>query len=93
MHLGLTSEEFWSLTPRLFVLLAQAKRVEVMRQEFGPAIVACWVAALGGQKRRPQEFMPSMRGMRPRKQSWQEQLAAIRVLHAGMGGADGADRR
>lgn len=89
IHLGLSSEEFWSLTPRQFVLLGRAKQVEIMRQEYGPALVCCMVAALAGQKRQPRDFMPSLSRRRSRP-DWKDQLEKVKVLHARIGGADGA---
>jgi hypothetical protein len=87
IHLGLTSEEFWGLTPRLFALLGKAKQLEIQREEWAAGVICSTLAAMHGQRKSPFDFMPSMAGKKKPeltkpKQSWQEQLSLIKVLDA-----------
>jgi len=78
------------MTPRQFLLLARMRRQEIMRQEFGPALICTAISAIVGVKRSPYDFMPSMVGKRKRKtQTWEDQLRLIKAMHASIGGTDG----
>lgn len=85
IDLGLTSKEFWGLTPRQFFLLAGRVTAKRQRQEWGPALVTAALFTLfGGQKKpaSPFDFMPSTAG-RKKTQSVDEQMAVARGLGVG----------
>jgi len=88
MYLGITSEEFWRLTPRQFLLLADVKRQEIHRQEYGPAMICAMMSALVGDRRSPTDFMPSL--AEPRKeQTWQEKQEILGAMMSALGGKHG----
>lgn len=40
IDLGISEEEFWRLTPDKLQVFIERREIELMRQEFGPALIA-----------------------------------------------------
>lgn len=58
--LGLTSEQFWALTPAQLAEMRKRYERRIERSEFGPALICLTIAqALGVKDRTVYDWMPS----------------------------------
>ena len=96
VHIGISPEYFWTLTPFEFFELYDAyiERLEIEDARFAQ-LAAILANANRNQKKRKKpftqaEFMPDRRGKRKaepkKKQTWQEQLEIAKALTLAFGG-------
>ncbi len=81
---GLTSEQFWELTPAQFSILSQRYDQENQRCDFRAALIASVIANTSRSKEdppfTPQMFMPDYEGEEEvKEQSAESMLAALRT--------------
>ena len=76
--LGLTEEEFWSLTPREFVALKERHEEAQEWEDYRAGVVACTIVnmlkAKSSKTYKPEDFMPTRRR---KKQTPEEMLAVV----------------
>lgn len=85
------------MTPREHQAILDCRRADLIRQEFGPALVASIISNVYGRKgrppRKPSDFMPSLIASRPRRigpispAESKARMKAIADLMSGRGGA------
>lgn len=58
---GLTSEQFWELTPAQFYALSERHDARILHEEYGPAQIVCKISSLfagkSSKKLKVQDFM------------------------------------
>ena len=85
MRLGLTSEQFWALTPRQFSALIGQWDEEQMEWDgrFG-RLVALVHNIVAKRPKGPADFFPRLKRLTRRKKTPQEELLESRILQANL---------
>jgi hypothetical protein len=76
------------MVPRQFFGLMSRRKDEILRNEFGPAMITATIVNVFSKKRySAKHFMPSYEEP-PRKEAhWTELLDKVKVIHRSLGGA------
>jgi len=95
--LGLSENEFWSLSPRelseLFRLENKIRKKEKTEADFRAGVVASTIANVFRNPKkkkkayRPQDFMPQEK-KEVKQKSWKDQLKFVEKLNDALGGQD-----
>jgi hypothetical protein len=83
VDLGLTSEQYWNLTPREFGHLRERWQARETREDRRTALIACILANVNRDPKRraqPFEIEDFMPGAKKRQQTVEEMIATCRVI-------------
>lgn len=93
---GVTSDRFWKLTPAEITLEIDAWRQNQLWENYKIGLLCCVIAEPHrNEKLKPKPFQPSdflqigdelKEIVKPKKQTWQEQLDIIKRLNTALGG-------